>query len=96
MYDIFKVKPVCMQMGNSESKVDTIKSNAKEYKIIFVLGGPGSGKGTQVRVFFQVRQNWHILVKRINDFIIFFRRARNSWMSLVLCTCQLVTYYGRT
>ncbi len=37
------------QMGNSESKVDTIKSNAKEYKIIFVLGGPGSGKGTQVR-----------------------------------------------
>lgn len=36
-------------MGNSESKVDAIKSNAKEYKIIFVLGGPGSGKGTQVR-----------------------------------------------
>ena len=51
-------------MGNSESKVDTIKSNAKEYKIIFVLGGPGSGKGTQVRLLNATKYT-HIHQKKI-------------------------------
>lgn len=41
--------------------VDGTKQSDKKYKVVFVLGGPGSGKGTQVLFFFKIPKNENLI-----------------------------------